>query len=41
MKLNDIYLGDCIKIMKDEIDSNCIDLVYADPPYNLSGKSLN
>lgn len=40
MKINHIYKGDCIKIMKKEIKNNTIDLVYADPPYNLSGKSL-
>jgi len=41
MKLNNIYLGDCILLMKSEIPDSSIDLVYADPPYNLSGKSLN
>ncbi|MCS7201151.1 MAG: site-specific DNA-methyltransferase, partial [Patescibacteria group bacterium] len=41
MKINHIYLGDCIQIMGKEILENSIDLVYADPPYNLSGKALN
>ena len=41
MKLNHIYKGDCVKIIKNYIVDNCIDLIYADPPYNLSGKSLN
>jgi len=40
MKINHIYLGDCIEIMEKEIPKNSIDLVYADPPYNLSGKAL-
>jgi len=40
MKINHIYLGDCIKIMEEEIPKDSIDLVYADPPYNLSGKAL-
>ncbi|MGC8979605.1 DNA-methyltransferase [Caldisericum sp.] len=40
MKINHIYLGDCIQIMAKEIPENIVDLVYADPPYNLSGKSL-
>ena len=31
---NSILLGDCIKIMKD-IPDNSIDLIFADPPYNL------
>jgi len=41
MLMNYIYLGDCIKIMRDDIPENCIDIVYADPPYNLSGKALS
>lgn len=32
--MNSIILGDCIKIMK-KIPRNSIDLIYADPPYNL------
>lgn len=40
MKINHIYLGNCIQIMEKEIQKNSIDLVYADPPYNLSGKTL-
>ena len=41
MEINKIYLGDCIKIMDKAIDKDSIPLIYADPPYNLSGKSLN
>ena len=41
MKLNYIYKGDCVNVMKTYIRDDCIDLIYADPPYNLSGKSLN
>jgi len=41
MKLNHIYKGDCIKILQRHIKNGEIDLIYADPPYNLSGKSLN
>lgn len=41
MKLNYIYDGDCIEIMQHEIDDNSIHLIFADPPYNLSGKTLN
>jgi len=40
MKLNHCYVGDCIEIMEKEIEIGHIDLIYADPPYNLSGKSL-
>jgi site-specific DNA-methyltransferase (adenine-specific)/modification methylase len=41
MEVNKIYLGDCIEIIDKEIDKNSVPLVYADPPYNLSGKPLN
>ena len=40
-KLNYIYIGDCVEIMQKEIGKNTIPLIFADPPYNLSGKSLN
>lgn len=40
MRINHIYQGDCIQIMEKEIAKDSIDLVYADPPYNLSGKIL-
>ncbi len=40
MKINHIYSGNCIQIMGKEISENSIDLVYAVPPYNLSGKEL-
>jgi len=41
MKVNNIYFGNCIEIMEKEIEKDSIDLVYSDPPYNLSGKKLN
>jgi site-specific DNA-methyltransferase (adenine-specific) len=41
MEKNNIYYGDCVEIMGKEIDKNSIPLIFADPPYNLSGKSLN
>ncbi len=41
MKINFIYHGDCIEIINDKIDKDSIDLVFADPPYNLSGNKLN
>jgi site-specific DNA-methyltransferase (adenine-specific)/modification methylase len=40
MVKNKIYTGDCIKIMKEKIDRDSIDLIFADPPYNLSGNGL-
>lgn len=40
MRINHIYLGDCLEIMERDIDAQSVDLVYADPPYNLSGKPL-
>jgi site-specific DNA-methyltransferase (adenine-specific) len=41
MRTNILYLGDCIEIMEQWVDGESIALVYADPPYNLSGKSLS
>ncbi|MGP1514464.1 MAG: DNA-methyltransferase [Bacteroidales bacterium] len=41
MKLNTIYNGDCINILAKKINKNSVDLIFADPPYNLSGKSLS
>ncbi len=40
MKINNIYSGDCIEILNKTIKKNSIDLVFADPPYNLSGNAL-
>lgn len=40
MKKNIIYNGDCIEILNEKIDDNSIDLIFADPPYNLSGNGL-
>ncbi len=34
LKINNIYQGDCIDFFQ-KIDSNTIDLIIADPPYNL------
>jgi len=40
MKINHIYKGDCIEILNKEIDKNTVQLIFADPPYNLSGNGL-
>jgi site-specific DNA-methyltransferase (adenine-specific)/modification methylase len=40
MKKNIVYNGDCIEILGKKIDENSIDLIFADPPYNLSGNGL-
>jgi len=37
MEVNKVYLGDCIKIMK-ELPPNSVDLVFADPPFNIGIK---
>jgi len=41
MNKNIIYNGDCIEIIPQNVDVDSIDLVFADPPYNLSGNGLN
>lgn len=40
MKTNIIYNGDCVEILNKKIDQDSIDLIFADPPYNLSGNGL-
>ena len=40
MKINYIYSGDCIEVLNKTIKKSSIDLVFADPPYNLSGNAL-
>lgn len=40
MKINHFYLGDSIEILTKEIEDDSIDLIFADPPYNLSGNGL-
>jgi len=37
MEVNKVYLGDCIKIMK-ELPPSSVDLVFADPPFNIGIK---
>lgn len=41
MRENHIYEGDCIEVLSNEITPNSIPLIFADPPYNLSGKNLD
>lgn len=40
MKLNTIYQDDCVKVLNEKIDEKSVDLIFADPPYNLSGNGL-
>ncbi len=40
MKKNSIINGDCTTILNNEIDKLSVDLIFADPPYNLSGNGL-
>jgi len=40
MKLDHVYLGDCTNVLFHEIEKESIHLVFADPPYNLSGNGL-
>ena len=40
MKTDIIYHGDCIDILRRKVEANSIDLIFADPPYNLSGNGL-
>lgn len=40
MKMNTIYNGDCQEVLMKQIPAKSIDLIFADPPYNLSGNGL-
>lgn len=40
LRLNQIYKGDCIALFQ-QLPPQSIDMIFADPPYNLSGKSLH
>ncbi|MDR2251306.1 MAG: hypothetical protein LBD98_00465 [Endomicrobium sp.] len=37
LKTNHIYQGDCIEILKG-LPNNSVDLIFADPPYNMQLK---
>lgn len=38
--MNTLYFGDNLEILRDKIPSDCVDLIYLDPPFK-SGKSYN
>ena len=40
MRRNWVYKGNCVKIISEKIASKSVDLVFADPPYNISGNGL-
>ena len=31
---NRLYFGDCLEVMRDDIPSESVDLIYLDPPFN-------
>lgn len=35
-----IYFGDALEVLENQVDDNSIDLIFADPPYNI-GKDFN
>lgn len=41
MKINIVYRGDCRDALQAKIPKESINLIFADPPYNLSGNGLN
>jgi len=41
LKLNSIYAGDCINVINNKLQNLTVDLIFSDPPYNLSGSKLN
>jgi site-specific DNA-methyltransferase (adenine-specific) len=41
MKANQLILGDCTVVMNTDMKPESVDLIFADPPYNLSGTALS
>lgn len=41
MRINVIYNDDCIRSLFTKIEKKSVDLVFADPPYNLSGSGMS
>ena len=40
MELNQLYYGDCLTVIEKDIDSESVDLIYLDPPFN-SNRTYN
>jgi site-specific DNA-methyltransferase (adenine-specific)/modification methylase len=40
MKKNIIYQGNCIEVLNEKVNEGSVNLIFADPPYNLSGNGL-
>jgi site-specific DNA-methyltransferase (adenine-specific) len=40
LEVNNIYKGDCVDLLR-KLKPESVDMVFADPPYNLSGKTLS
>ena len=40
IQTNKIYESDCLDFMMNKMLPGSVDMIFADPPYNLSGKSL-
>ncbi len=36
-----ILFGDSLKLLDQEIEDNSIDIIFADPPYNIGNKYAN
>lgn len=33
-KPNTLYFGDCLEVMREDIPTESVDLIYLDPPFN-------
>lgn len=40
MKKNIIYQSNCVEVLNEKVNERSVDLIFADPPYNLSGNGL-
>ena len=34
MSANRLYFGDCLEVMREDIPTESVDLIYLDPPFN-------
>lgn len=39
--VNKLYYGDNLRIMREFIQDECVDLIYMDPPFNSKATSIN
>ena len=41
MHVYNVYNQNCIEGMRDNVESNSVDLIFTDPPYGIEGDKLD